>query len=65
MGQQIAQAMGSSAGPKLYSPADAATYLRVSEENVLAALNDGSLKGKKIGSTWIITQQSLDEFLKD
>ena len=65
MGQQIAQAMGSSAGPRLYSPADAATYLKVTEENVLAALNDGSLKGKKIGSTWIITQQSLDEFLKD
>jgi len=65
MGQQITQAMGSGAGPKLYSPADAGAYLRVSEENVLAALNDGSLKGKKIGSTWIVTQQSLDEFLRN
>ena len=38
--------------------------LGVSEGDVLATLTDGSLKGKKIGSTWRVTRQSLDEFLK-
>jgi excisionase family DNA binding protein len=50
--------------PELLSPADAAKLLGVSEGDVLASLADGSLKGKKIGSTWRITRAGLDEFLK-
>jgi excisionase family DNA binding protein len=50
--------------PELLSPGDVANLLGVSEGDVLATLSDGSLKGKKIGSTWRITRQSLDEFLK-
>jgi excisionase family DNA binding protein len=50
--------------PELLSPGDVANTLGVSEGDVLASLNDGSLKGKKIGSTWRITRQALDEFLK-
>lgn len=50
--------------PELLSPADAATALGVSENDVLTALGDGSLKGKKIGSTWRITRAAIDEFLK-
>jgi excisionase family DNA binding protein len=46
------------------SPADAAKALGVSESDVLTALGDGSLKGKKIGSAWRITRSALDEFLK-
>lgn len=65
MGQQIAQSMGAAGSPSLLSPADAAKILGVSESDVMAALSDGSLKGKKIGSSWRITQQSLDEFLKN
>ena len=64
MGQQIAQSMRNPAAPVLYSPADAAKILGVSEADVLSALADGSLKGKKIGVTWRITQQSLNEFLE-
>src|SRR3954470_4843211 len=59
MGQQIAQAFGggqpaSVAGglPELLSPTDAAKALGVSENDVLSALADGSLPGKKIGATW-------------
>src|SRR4051812_45404743 len=37
--------------PELLSPAEAAKLLGVSEGDVLATLADGSLKGKKIGST--------------
>jgi excisionase family DNA binding protein len=65
MGQQIAQSMRNPATPVLYSPADAAKILGVNEDDVLAALNDGSLKGKKIGSSWRITRQALDGFLED
>jgi excisionase family DNA binding protein len=53
-----------SAIPELLSPADVAQSLGVSEADVLAALGDGSLKGKKIGSAWRITRVALDEFLK-
>jgi len=56
---------GSSAGlPDLLSPADAAKALGVSENDVLSALAEGSLKGKKIGTAWRITKSALDEFLK-
>ncbi len=50
--------------PELLSPADAAKALGVSETDVLAALAEGSLKGKKIGTAWRITRAALDEFLK-
>ncbi|MGH7967888.1 MAG: helix-turn-helix domain-containing protein, partial [Limisphaerales bacterium] len=50
--------------PELLSPADAAKVLGVSEPDVLTALGDGSLKGKKIGAVWRITRSALDEFLK-
>ena len=50
--------------PELLSPADAAKALGVSENDVLTALGDGSLKGKRIGASWRITRSALDEFLK-
>jgi excisionase family DNA binding protein len=50
--------------PDLMSPAEAAKALGVSESDVLTALADGSLKGKKIGTAWRITKSALEEFLK-
>ncbi len=50
--------------PELMSPADAARALGVGEADVMSALGDGSLKGKKIGTAWRITRQALDDFLK-
>ncbi len=50
--------------PELLSPAEAAQALGVTENDVMTALSDGSLKGKKIGATWRITRQALEEFLK-
>lgn len=50
--------------PQLLSPADAATALGVTEADVLASLDAGDLKGKKIGSQWRITRAALDDFLK-
>ena len=78
MGQQMMQAMGGLSGgasqpttpagasslPELLSPDDAAKVLGVSEADVLAALVEGSLKGKKIGTVWRIPRHALEEFLK-
>ncbi len=50
--------------PETLSPAEAAKVLGVSESDVLTALGDGSLKGKKIGTAWRITRSALEEFLK-
>ena len=49
--------------PELLSPAAVAQILKVEETDVIATLTDGSLKGKKIGSTWRITKTALDAFL--
>lgn len=50
--------------PELMAPADAARVLGVTEADVIQALTEGALKGKKIGSAWRITRAALDEFLK-
>jgi excisionase family DNA binding protein len=51
-------------GPSVMTPAEAATYLRVSEEDVLAAINAGDLKARKIGNAYRISKEALDDFLK-
>ena len=51
-------------GLDLLSPGEAAQLLGVSEGDVLATIQDGSLKAKKIGSTYRITRSALEEFLK-
>ena len=50
--------------PELLGTSDVAKALGVSEADVLATLEKGELKGKKIGSTWRVTKTALDEFLK-
>jgi excisionase family DNA binding protein len=50
--------------PDVMTPSEAATYLRVSEEDVIAAIEAGDLKAKKIGKAYRISKGSLDEFLK-
>jgi excisionase family DNA binding protein len=51
--------------PELMSPAQAAQVLGVTEADVLASLDAGELKGKKIGSAWRITKTALDAFLAE
>ena len=51
--------------PELLSPAEAAKVLGVTESDVLSALAEGSLKGKKIGTAWRITRAAIDDFLKN
>lgn len=49
--------------PELLSPAEAAQLLGVTEADVLATLEAGDLKGKKIGATWRITKAAVEQFL--
>jgi len=50
--------------PELLGTAEVAKALGVSETDVVATLEKGDLKGKKIGTTWRVTKAALDEFLK-
>ena len=59
-----APAAAASASPDIMTPAEAATVLRVSEEDVLAAIQSGDLKARKIGSAYRISKDALDAFLK-
>src|SRR5215470_2895944 len=49
--------------PELVGPAEAAKLLGVSEADVIASLEAGDLKGKKIGSQWRIRAAAIREFL--
>ncbi len=55
---------GAGATPELLGTAEVAKALGVSEADVLATLEKGDLKGKKIGATWRVTRAALNEFLK-
>lgn len=63
---QAAQATPAGAAPTLqvYTPEQAAQLLGVDVADVLAELEAGHLKGRKIGANWRIAQAALDEFLK-
>jgi len=50
--------------PDVMTLSEAAKILQVSEEDVLAAIKDKSLKAKKIGKAYRISKESLEEFLK-
>jgi excisionase family DNA binding protein len=50
--------------PDVMTPGDAAGFLKVSEEDVLAAIEAGDLKAKKLGNAYRISKESLQEFLK-
>jgi len=53
------------AAPEMLTPAQAAEALNVAEAEVIASLDAGDLKGKKIGTTWRISRTALDAFLAE
>ena len=62
--QQASSGGGASGGmPDVMSPSDVAGILKVSEEDVIAAINDGSLRAKKLGNAYRISKNALEEFL--
>ncbi|HEX9618327.1 MAG TPA: SPFH domain-containing protein [Anaerolineales bacterium] len=50
--------------PDVMTPAEAANVLRVSEEDVLAAIEAGDLKARKLGNAFRISREALEAFLK-
>jgi excisionase family DNA binding protein len=65
--QQQAPAAGGAANggmPEVMTPSEAAAVLRVSEEDVIAAIQAGDLKAKKLGNAYRISKGSLEDFLK-
>ena len=77
MGAAMAQAMSQSMTPDAQQPSSGATasvpdiitlseagaYMRVGEEDVLAVIQSGELKAKKIGTSYRISKKAIDEFL--
>ncbi|MBA4399315.1 MAG: helix-turn-helix domain-containing protein [Chloroflexi bacterium] len=71
-GAQSAAAAGAAAGsagaaaaiPSVMTPAEAAQILKVSEEDVVAAITAGDLKARKIGTAFRISKEALEAFLK-
>jgi len=51
------------AAPELLTPAQVGQLLGVSEADVLATLESGELKGKRIGAQWRITRAAVDAFM--
>jgi excisionase family DNA binding protein len=49
--------------PEVMTPSEAAQVLRVSEEDVVAAIEAGDLRARKLGSAFRISKKALDEFL--
>ncbi len=49
--------------PDVMTPTEAASVLKVAEEDIVAAIEEGSLKAKKIGKAYRISKESLEEFL--
>lgn len=50
--------------PDVMTPSEAANVLRVSEEDVVAAIEAGDLKARKLGNAYRISKEALEEFLK-
>lgn len=62
--QSAAPAAGAAAMPDIMTPSEAAGFLKVSEEDVVAAISAGDLKARKIGNAYRISKDALQEYLK-
>jgi excisionase family DNA binding protein len=65
-GQGSSEGGGGPAGggsPDVMTPSEAAGVLKVSEEDVVAAIEAGDLKARKIGNAYRISKKALDDFL--
>ena len=49
--------------PDVMTPADVAVFLKVSEEDVIAAISAGELKARKIGNAFRISKAALEAYL--
>lgn len=61
---QAAAAPAATATPDVLTPEQAAQLLSVSVEDVMASIQSGDLKARRIGNAWRISKAALDEFLR-
>lgn len=61
--QQQPAASAAPVVPDIMTPAEAAQFMKVAEADILAAIQDGSLKAKKIGTAFRISKENLDSFM--
>ncbi|MCX6054990.1 MAG: SPFH domain-containing protein [Chloroflexi bacterium] len=51
--------------PSIMTTAEAASVLKVAEQDVITAITSGGLKAKKIGESYRISKEALENFLKE
>jgi len=61
--QQAAPEAGGGEMPAVMTPEQAAAILQVSREDVMAAIEAGDLKARKIGNAYRISKANMEEFL--
>jgi excisionase family DNA binding protein len=61
--RQGAQGAAAAKMPDVMTPGEAAGFLKVSEEDVLAAIKAGDLKAKKVGKAYRISKKALEDYL--
>jgi len=49
---------------KIYTVAELAINLQLSEKTILRKLNSGEMPGSKIGHQWRVSQKQLDEYFE-
>jgi excisionase family DNA binding protein len=49
---------------ELMNPAEVAQMLGVAESDIVASLESGDLKGKKIGTQWRVPKSAVEAFIK-
>jgi excisionase family DNA binding protein len=58
-----AAAQTAAVAPEVFTPAQVAQMLGVTESDVMVSLQKGDLKGKQIGTQWRVTRAAVDQFL--
>jgi acetyl-CoA synthetase len=49
----------------VYTPNEVAKRLKVDRDTIYKLLQDGELKGKKVGRLWRVSDSNLNEYLKE
>jgi excisionase family DNA binding protein len=49
--------------PDVMTPAEAAQFMKVTEDDIMEAIKDKSLKAKKVGKAYRISKANLEEFM--
>ncbi|HEY4720381.1 MAG TPA: SPFH and helix-turn-helix domain-containing protein, partial [Anaerolineae bacterium] len=60
---QAAAPAGGGPAPDVMTPQEAASYLKVSEADIMSMIQGGQIKAKQLGANYRITKKTLDDFL--